>query len=365
MAIRRGVVIGCANDSGEVCIFRQAKLAHVFSEVRHAGLGESTNAEAAPVAQIHFIGIHLEDLLFAKALLELQRNEGLGQLPAPVAVRGKEESPRHLHGNRAGSLIVFAGVLDITPRCASDANEIKSAVLEKAFVFRRKDGVHEHYREVIVAYRAPLFARAVEQIGDQLRLDFRCVKFGPALQRADAANALPAELHGQRVLPAEVGKLGWPDVHRITVYGVLAERVGIALRPVTDACQIIHQVVRSPCLRRRNVFRRGENLCGVLKDSFGNARLNHARVLHVVVSEDSACDYKNSEDNPKNRQADSGSEKPSLDPDLQKVSPLGWTSIVSQYHPLEKTELYAAGLPAAYPQKPGWAFRTAFELQKS
>jgi hypothetical protein len=67
------------------------------------------------------------------------------------------------------------------------------------------------------------------------------------------------------------------------------------------------------------VFRCGEYLSSVLEDANRYARINHARVFHVVVSEDSARDDKSPKDNPKNRQADSGSKKSSLDPDLQKV----------------------------------------------
>ena len=216
---------------------------------------------------------------------------------------------------------MLAGVADVRPRRAGDANEIKSAVLEEAFVFRRKDGIHQHDRKVFIPHRPPLFARAVKKIGDQFRLDFRRVHFRPALERPDAANALPPEFHGQRVLAPKIGQLRRPDIHRVPLHGVLPQRIWVGLRPVAHARQIIGQLVRSPRLRRGNVFGSGENLCGVLQDVSRQARINHARVLHIVVGEDSARDDKNSKDDPKNRQADSGSKKPSLDPDLQKLLP--------------------------------------------
>src|SRR5439155_2110000 len=127
--------LGGADDSGQVRAFRNGQLPHVFPEVRHAGFGKAANPEAAAIPQIHFVRVHFENSLLAEALLELQRNQGLGHLSPPVAVGREEEGPRHLHGDGARALVVLAGVPEVRPRGADDANEIKSAVLEKALVF--------------------------------------------------------------------------------------------------------------------------------------------------------------------------------------------------------------------------------------
>ena len=166
MPVRRRIVIGRADDSRQVGAFRKRQLAHVFPEVRHTGFGEAANPEAAAIAQVHFIRVHLKDFLLAEALLQLQRNQGLGQLAPPVAVCGKKEGSRHLHSDGAGALIVLAGMADVRPSRAHDADEIKSAMLEKALVLRRKNGVHQHDREIFVTHRPAFFARAVKKIGN-------------------------------------------------------------------------------------------------------------------------------------------------------------------------------------------------------
>src|SRR5438132_333380 len=84
---------------------------------------------------------------------------------------------------------------------------------------------------------------------------------------------------------------------------------------------LFRSVVRSPGFGGRNVLRCGENLGGILQDVSGQALVNHARVLGVVVSEDPAGDDENTEEDAKNRQADSGSKETSLHPDLQNISP--------------------------------------------
>src|SRR5438105_9091445 len=232
MAVRGRIVIGRTDNSGQIGILRQTQFAHVFSEVRHAGLGESANSEAAAIAQVHFVCVHFENLLLGEALLHLQRNEGFGKLATPVAIGGKEEGPRDLHGDGARALVMLAGVPDVGPGRADDSNEIESAVLEKALVFRRKNRVHQHDWQVFVPYRTPLFARAVKQVGDQLWLNFGGVYFRATLERPDAANAPSAELHGQRVLSRKIRQLRGPNVPRIRLYGVLSDGVGIGLRSV-------------------------------------------------------------------------------------------------------------------------------------
>ena len=50
----------------------------VLAEIRHAGFGKSAYPEAAAVAQIYFIRVHLENLLLGEALLQLERKHGFG-----------------------------------------------------------------------------------------------------------------------------------------------------------------------------------------------------------------------------------------------------------------------------------------------
>ena len=71
VTVSRRVVIRRANDTGKISIFGQGQLPQVFSEVSNAGLGKPANPEAPAVAEIHFVGIQLENLLLIEALLEL------------------------------------------------------------------------------------------------------------------------------------------------------------------------------------------------------------------------------------------------------------------------------------------------------
>ena len=71
MAVGGGVVVGSANDAGEIGVFGERKLAQIFAEVGDAGFGEAANAEAAAIAEIDLVGVELENLLLVEALLEL------------------------------------------------------------------------------------------------------------------------------------------------------------------------------------------------------------------------------------------------------------------------------------------------------
>src|SRR5215469_7430372 len=142
MTVRRRIVVGRTNDAGKRNAFGKGKLAKVFAEVGNTGLGETTNAEAAAIAKINFIGIQLENLLLCETLLELQRNHGLGEFAAPGALIGEEKGAPHLHGDGASTLVVAAAMAQVGPCRADNAHEVESAMLEEALVFGGKNGAH-------------------------------------------------------------------------------------------------------------------------------------------------------------------------------------------------------------------------------
>src|SRR6266446_3863335 len=201
-------------------------------------------------------------------------------------------------------VIVLAGVPQVSPRCSRDANEVKTSVLEEALVFGGKNRVHQHYRQIFIAHRAPLLTRAVEKIGNKLRLDFRGIQFRAAAKWFDGTNTLTAELHRESIIPAKIGKLGRPDIDSVLLDRELADGILILQRAIPHACEIPGQILRSPGLTRGNMFRRGKDLCGVLQDVAGEARINHARVRDVVVGENAAGDQKEGKESAQNRQAD-------------------------------------------------------------
>ena len=139
-----GIIIWRANDAGEVGTLGKAELTKVLAEIRpDAGLRESPDAEAAAVAEIDFVGIQLENLRLGEALLELNRHHGFGNFSPEGALIAQEKRARDLHGDGAGALEMIAGVAQIGPSSAPDAQEVEAAVLKKTFVFRGENGVYE------------------------------------------------------------------------------------------------------------------------------------------------------------------------------------------------------------------------------
>jgi hypothetical protein len=86
------------------------------------------------------------------------------------------------------------------------------------------------------------------------------------------------------------------------------------------------------------MLRRGKNLRRVLQAGAGEPRIDHARVLHVVVGKDSAGDEKHGEDDAEDRQTDRRGKKSFLNANAQTSAPEGWTFIVSQDRALGKAE---------------------------
>src|SRR5262249_38969706 len=165
-AIGRGIVVRCANNPSKKRALGQRKLAHVLAEISDACFREAADAKAPAIAQIHFVCIQLENLLLRKTLFEFKRNHSFSQLAAPCALIREEKSPRYLHGDRAGALIVLAGVANVGPRSADNTYEIETAMLEESFVFGGKKRVHQSRGQVVVTHRPALFSRAVKEVGD-------------------------------------------------------------------------------------------------------------------------------------------------------------------------------------------------------
>src|SRR5713101_6760808 len=187
MTVRGRIVIRRANDPREVRAFRQPQLAQILSEVGDAGFREATYAKAPAVAQVNFVGVQLEDLLLVEALLKLDGNHGFGQLPAPIELGREEEGAR--------DLVVLAAMPHVGPRRPHDADEVKATVFEETLVLGGKNRVHQHYRQIFISHGPALLTRAVEKIGDKLRLYFRGIQICAAGKRLDGSNALTPELN--------------------------------------------------------------------------------------------------------------------------------------------------------------------------
>ena len=171
VALGGGIAVRRADDSGEKRRFAGAQFAHILAKIGLRGFAEPANRKAAAIAQINVVGVKLEDLLLRKALVEFGGHQDFLHLPPPLALGGEEERARHLHVDRAGALRLLAAA-HVVKRRAKHADHVQRAMLEEALVLRGQHRVHHHRRQIVVADHAPLFARAVEEIGDHFRLDF-------------------------------------------------------------------------------------------------------------------------------------------------------------------------------------------------
>ncbi len=157
--------------------FAEGELADVLAEIGFGGLAESADGKTAAIAEINFVGIQLENLLFGIALVDFHSHQDFFYLAAPFALGGEEKAARHLHINGAGALR-FLAAAKVSEGRAEYADDVQATMLEETFVLGRQDRVHEILGKVVKADDAAFFARAVKQVGDQLRFDFGAIARG-------------------------------------------------------------------------------------------------------------------------------------------------------------------------------------------
>ncbi len=208
-------------------------------------------------------------MLLVEALLQLHRDHQLGELAAPGALVGEEERARDLHRDRARALIVVAGVAQVGPCCADDANEVEAAMLEVALVFGGDDRVDERGRNVVVANRAAFFAKRIEKIGDEFGLDIGGDEIVAAAERPNRADFFAAETDGDRVGGVEIRKPRRDDIDAGAAHRELAERVVVFFGAVADLCQVGREFFGGPGFAVGNALGRRENLRGVLQQMAG------------------------------------------------------------------------------------------------
>ena len=73
-------VVGALDDAGEEGALGQVELANIFAEVGLGGFAEAVDGEAAALAEVDLVGIHLEDLLLGEAVFELEGDDDLDEL---------------------------------------------------------------------------------------------------------------------------------------------------------------------------------------------------------------------------------------------------------------------------------------------
>ena len=102
-------VVGPLDHAGEHGAFGEIELLNVFAEVGLGGFAEAVDGEAAALAEVDLVGVHLEDLLLGEAVFELEGDDDLDELALDALLRREEESARQLHGERGAALLLLAG----------------------------------------------------------------------------------------------------------------------------------------------------------------------------------------------------------------------------------------------------------------
>ena len=165
-------VVGALRDAGEGRGLDQLEAGgRLVEEVPGCGL----HAVVA-LAHVDEVAVQREDVLLAVALLDLDGEEGLGDLPPPAPPAGVEEVLRHLHGER-GRALRDAARANVLHDGAQHAVEVHAAVLEEPLVLDGHDRLAQQRRHLPLGqHDAPLEgvggvspAGAVVQLGDQAR----------------------------------------------------------------------------------------------------------------------------------------------------------------------------------------------------
>ena len=143
MAFGGRVAVWRANDSGQKCRLTWLDFADVLAEICLGRFAETSNREAAAIAEINVVGVELENLLLRKALVRFPPPSDFLYLAAPFALGGKEKRPRHLHVDRAGALRFSRRAERLKSR-AENANQVQRAVIEKSLILGGQHRVDHH-----------------------------------------------------------------------------------------------------------------------------------------------------------------------------------------------------------------------------
>ena len=185
-----------ARDQGAL---RQVELANVLAEVGLRRLAETVDAEAAALAEVDLVGVHLENLLLVEARLQLKGDHDLDDLARVSLLRRQEESARQLHGQRRSALRLFAPG-DVCERRGGEPVVVDAAVLEEAAVLDGEHRLHQMRGDFVVGDQAALGARLVfRQAGDQQRLELIGLEGGAVVSFNVLHQAIPGD-NGRAVL---------------------------------------------------------------------------------------------------------------------------------------------------------------------
>src|SRR5580698_386739 len=142
------------------------------------------------LAEVHLVHIHLEDLLFREAVLELEGDHDLGDLARDLLIRSEKKPTRKLL-RECRSTAIHSMCKDILYGAFEGADVVDAAVLKEAAVFDREDRLHHLRRNLAIGHHAPFgAAAALGESSDELRLELVACKRSPVLCRDGLHHAI-------------------------------------------------------------------------------------------------------------------------------------------------------------------------------
>src|SRR6266581_7720008 len=115
------------------------------------------------LAEIDLVDIDLQDLIFAEAIFDLERQQRLVQFAGQRFFPGKKKVSRDLHRDRRSPLSLAAGH-QVGVGCAAHPVVVDPGMLVKALVLGREDGLFHQSRNLLDADdRTALFAELPDQ----------------------------------------------------------------------------------------------------------------------------------------------------------------------------------------------------------
>ena len=202
---------GTLDEPGEQGALGQVELGHILAKVILRCLAEAIDGKTANLAEGDLVGIHGEDLLLVKPMLEDDADHGLAHLARISALGREEEAARQLLREGRCALGVVMKVKDVVAHCAQDAQIIDAAVLKKSPVLDGDDGMRQVGRNFVVGEHAALDAVGVlAESGNQQRLKLIARKRLPVLV-GDVVDHATADVDGSaigRVIRLRAGPYG-------------------------------------------------------------------------------------------------------------------------------------------------------------
>jgi len=148
-------VVGPLDHASEESGLGEIELAEVFSEVSLRGFTEAINGEAAALAKVDLVGIHLEDLFLVEAGFELEADDNLAEFAGEALLRREKESACQLLGESRAAAGHVTGD-DVHDGALGGAEVINATVAEEITVFDGDDSFDEVRRYFVKRDEAAL-----------------------------------------------------------------------------------------------------------------------------------------------------------------------------------------------------------------